>query len=184
MTALGQATWRRHGPAILGAVGFGAAAGVAALRAPDPLRALLGLSYLGLLVVMAVHDLRTLRVPNRLVFPATAFTLGTSVLLGPTAAFQAVGGWLAAGVILLVVAVLGRGAMGFGDVKVGALCGAVVGLGGTIPMLAATFVAGGALAAVLLALRVRRPKDVVAFTPFLVGATILVLAYYPLYLWG
>jgi hypothetical protein len=60
----------------------------------------------------------------------------------------------------------------------------VVGLGGVVPMLAATFVAGGALAAVLLVLRVRRPKDVVAFTPFLVGATIFALAYYPLYLWG
>jgi Flp pilus assembly protein protease CpaA len=184
MGALSYAAWRRHGPLAAGGLGLAAAAGVAAYKAPDPVRAGLGLAYLGLLVLMAVYDLRTLRVPNRLVFPAMGFTLGTAALLGPTAAFQALGGWLLAGVILLGVAVAGRGAMGFGDVKVGAVCGAVVGLGGVVPMLAATFVAGGALAAVLLVLRVRRPKDVVAFTPFLVGATIFALAYYPLYLWG
>ncbi len=184
MGALSYAAWRRHGPLAAGGLGLAAAAGVAAYKAPDPVRAGLGLAYLGLLVLMAVYDLRTLRVPNRLVFPAMVFTLGTAALLGPTAALQAVGGWLLAGVILLGVAVAGRGAMGFGDVKVGAVCGAVVGLGGVVPMLAATFVAGGALAAVLLVLRVRRPKDVVAFTPFLVGATIFALAYYPLYLWG
>lgn len=184
MAVLSYATWRRHGPTVLGGLGFAAAAGVAAYKGPDPVRAGLGLAYLGLLLVMAVQDMRTLRVPNRLVLPAMGFTLGTASLLGPGAAFQALGGWLLAGVILLVVAVVGRGAMGFGDVKVGAVCGAVVGLAGVVPMLAATFVVGGAFAGVLLALRFRKPKDVVAFTPFLVGATIFTLAYYRLYLWG
>ncbi|MER3448658.1 MAG: hypothetical protein C4315_02440 [Chloroflexota bacterium] len=177
-------SWRRYGPVLLGSLGFFAAVGVMVYKGPTPLRALVGLVYLGLLVAMAVRDLQTLRVPNRLVFPATVLVLATSGLLGWPAFVQAVGGWLLAGAVLLVVAVVGRGAMGFGDVKVGALCGAVVGLVGVIPMLAVAFVAGGVLAAILLVLRVRRPKDVVAFTPFLVGATILVLAYYPLYLWG
>lgn len=184
MAVLDYETWRRHGPTLLGGLGFAAAAGMAAYKAPDPVRAGLGLTYLGLLLAMVVRDMRTLRVPNRLVFPAMGFTLGTAALLGPEAAIQALGGWLLAGVILFVVAVVGRGAMGFGDVKVGAICGAVVGLAGVVPMLAAAFVAGGAFAGVLLALRLRKPKDVVAFTPFLVGATLFTVAYYRLYLWG
>ncbi len=184
MAVLSYATLRQHGPAVLGGLGFVAAAGIAAYKAPDPVRAGLGLAYVGLLLVMAVRDMRTLRVPNRLVFPAMGFTLGTAALLGPGAAFQALGGCFLAGFILFVVALLGRGAMGFGDVKVGAVCGAVVGLAGVVPMLAATFVAGGAFAGVMLALRLRKPKDVVAFTPFLVGATVFTLAYYRLYLWG
>jgi hypothetical protein len=92
MGTLSYAGWRRHVPLAAGGLGLAAAAGVMVYKAPDPVRAGLGLAYLGLLVLMAVYDLRTLRV--------------------------------------------------------------------------------------------RRPKDVVAFTPFLVGATIFTLAYYRLYLWG
>ena len=85
---------------------------------------------------------------------------------------------------MLLVALLGRGAMGMGDVKVGALCGIVVGLYGVAPMLIFAFIAGALVAAVLLISRVRRRSDTLAFTPFLCVGTLLAMALYPLYLWS
>jgi leader peptidase (prepilin peptidase)/N-methyltransferase len=72
--------------------------------------------------------------------------------------------------------------MGMADVKVGSLCGIVVGLNGVLPMLFITFAGGALVAGLCLLLRIRKPKDVVAFTPFLAAATLFSIAYFHLYL--
>ena len=120
-------------------------------------------------------DLRTLRAPNVLVLPALALVLlGAIVLAGPAPREAALGAAVAFA-ILLLVAVVGRGAMGMGDVKYGAVCGGVVGAGAVLPMLAFTFAGGGVVALAVLALRLRGRKDVVAFTPFLFVGVIFTL---------
>lgn len=72
--------------------------------------------------------------------------------------------------------------MGFGDVKVGCFCGIVVGLGGVLPMLFLAFLGGALVAGPLLALRIRKPKDVIAFAPFLAAASAFSISYFHLYL--
>ena len=138
---------------------------------------LLLLTYLAALGAIAVIDLRTLRAPNVLVLPALALVLvGAIVLAGPAPREAVLGAGVAFGVLLLV-AVAGRGAMGMGDVKYGTVCGAVVGGGAVLPMLAFTFAGGGLVALVALAFRLRGRKDVVAFTPFLFAGVIFALAW-------
>ena len=95
----------------------------------------------------------------------------------------ALAGGIAVFSIMLILALVGRGAMGFGDVKVGCFCGIAVGLRGVVPMLLITFLAGALLAVVLLLLHARKRKEVIAFTPFLAGATGFSMAYFHLYLW-
>ena len=139
------------------------------------LATLLLLAYLAALAAIAVVDLRTLRAPNVLVLPALALVLlGAIVLAGPAPREAALGAAVAFGVLLLV-AVVGRGAMGMGDVKYGAVCGGVVGAGAVLPMLAFTFAGGGVVALAVLALRLRGRKDVVAFTPFLFVGVVFTL---------
>jgi len=152
------------------------------LKEPGLHRGLLALGYLGLLFLMALHDIRSLRVPNLIVYPALAFSVAASLTLGWSDAAEALLGGAAAFLILAAVAIIGRGAMGFADVKVGCLCGIVVGLSGVLPMLAAVFGTAACVAGLLLVLRIRKPKDVMAFTPFLVAATAFSISYYPLYL--
>jgi len=140
------------------------------------------IAYLAVLAVIAVIDLRTLRAPNRIVLPMIAAALVVSLALPRPDALEAVLGALAAFGLLLVVAMAGRGSMGLGDVKYGALCGAAVGLHGVLPMLAFTFVSGGAFALAVLALRLRERRDVVAFTPFLFAGVVFSAIWSPSYL--
>jgi prepilin signal peptidase PulO-like enzyme (type II secretory pathway) len=72
--------------------------------------------------------------------------------------------------------------MGFGDVKYGAVCGLAVGLYGVVPMLVCAFVLGGATAVVILATRLKRRTDVVAFTPFLFAGVLFALVWVRPYL--
>ena len=152
------------------------------LREPGPHRGLLAFGYLALLLFMAMHDIHSLRVPNLIVYPALAFSVAASLTLGWSDAVEALLGGAAAFLVIVAVAIIGRGAMGFADVKVGCLCGMVVGLGGVLPMLAIAFGSTACVAGLLLALRVRKPKDAIAFTPFLIAATAFSISYYPLYL--
>jgi prepilin signal peptidase PulO-like enzyme (type II secretory pathway) len=152
------------------------------LREPGVHRGLLAFGYLAFLLLMAVQDIRSLQVPNRIVYPALTFGVAASLTLGRSDASEALLGGVVAFALLLVVALLGRGAMGFGDVKVGGFCGIVVGLSGVLPMLFLAFLSGALVAGPLLALRIRKPKDVIAFAPFLAAATAFSISYFHLYL--
>jgi len=143
---------------------------------------LLFAGYLVALAVIAVVDLRTLRAPNRLVYPLLALSVLASLMLDRGLSIEALLGLLLAFGVLLVVALVGRGAMGFGDVKYGALCGVTVGVNGVIPMLGFTFLAGGTVALVVLGLGIRRRTDVVAFTPFLFVGVLFSALWTPTYL--
>jgi prepilin signal peptidase PulO-like enzyme (type II secretory pathway) len=166
------------------AVAIAAAAVLAVLlKEPGLHRGLLGIAYLAVLTFIAMHDVRFRRAPNRVVYPALALAVGASLTLGWSDAREALLGGLVAFLVMFVLAIIGRGAMGFGDVKVAALCGIVVGFHGVLPMLVLALIAGGLVAAAVLLLRVRKRTDSMAFTPFLVGATALSMLYYSLYLW-
>ena len=125
------------------------------------------LVYLVPLTVIAVIDVRTMRAPNRYVYPLIALAVVLSLTLFHDDVAEALLGGVLAFAVLLVIAFFGRGRMGFGDVKYGLVCGITVGLHGTLPMLAFAILAGAAVAAVAVGFKLRTRQDVVAFTPFL-----------------
>ncbi|MEZ4503848.1 MAG: prepilin peptidase [Dehalococcoidia bacterium] len=140
--------------------------------------------YVVALAAVAAIDVRTLRAPNRIVLPMLGVALLMSLTLPRPDAIEAGLGALLAFGLLFGVALFGRGAMGMGDVKYGTLCGAAVGLHGVLPMLAFTFVFGGAVALLVLVLRIRTRQDVVAFTPFLFAGVLFSAFWSPTYLVG
>lgn len=140
---------------------------------------IVALSLLIPLGMIALWDIRTLHAPNRFVYPLT----GAAVVLSLTAfqnraAEALLGGAIAFGLVL-ALALLGRGSLGYGDVKYSVACGLVVGASRVLLMLTFAFVAGGLAAAVVLATRARSRRDVVAFTPFLFGGVLFALTSSP-----
>jgi leader peptidase (prepilin peptidase)/N-methyltransferase len=129
-----------------------------------------------LLVLLGAIDLVSLKVPNLVVYPSIAFLLaGTGV-----ADFSSLDDALLGAVALLgamfVLALIGRGTMGMGDVKFGCLMGCALGWQAGLMALLVGFALGGLVAAVLMVCRIKSRKDVVPLTPFLVlGALVLAI---------
>jgi len=126
---------------------------------------------------IAVIDLRTMRAPNRYVAGALTLALAAGLTLSGGALLDATLGAVLAFVLLLIVALAGRGKMGLGDVKYGAACGGVLGIQSVVPMLLVTFVGGALVATALLIWGLRSKQDVLAFTPFLFAGTLIALAW-------
>ena len=128
--------------------------------------------FIVLLVLMAAIDLATLRVPNILVYSAIAFALFTTLLVHNDLFLDALVGGAGLLGLMFLVALVGRGAMGMGDVKAGSFVGCCLGLKAGFMSLLFGFAAGGVFALVVLSLHLRRGKDIVPLTPFITAGAI------------
>jgi len=135
---------------------------------------LLLVEALGLAAASAL-DLRSHRVPNLLVVPLLAIGALGPLALGWDATRNAWLGGLAAGLVMLALFLMRRGAMGFGDVKIAAYCGMVAGPGSVALMLLLAHALGALVAATALALRLRRRTDSMPLTPFLAAGLCVAL---------
>ncbi|RKT31128.1 leader peptidase (prepilin peptidase)/N-methyltransferase [Microbacterium sp. AG1240] len=135
--------------------------------------------------VLTVIDLRTHRLPDRLVLPAypvaAVLLTGAAFLRGdPARLLSVAGGAIVLFAFYLLLRMLRPGAMGGGDVKLAGVIGAFLGylgwdavLGGAI----AGFVFGGLVAAVIVLARRARGANRLAFGPWmLLGAWTAILA--------
>lgn len=109
------------------------------------------LAFVAVMLTAAVSDLRSRRIPNRLIIAGLVAGLATRLVLGPAALGA---GLLAAAVAMgLGVLLFAVGAMGGGDGKLLAVVGAFMGLQGGLEALIASAMAGGVFA---LAIAVRK----------------------------
>jgi len=87
-------------------------------------------------------------------------------------------GLAAGGGLLLLVAVISRGAMGGGDIKLFAVIGLFLGLEKTMVALFLTFLLGGIAGVLLIATKIKSRKDYIPFGPFIgIGAFIAIMWY-------
>jgi leader peptidase (prepilin peptidase)/N-methyltransferase len=155
--------------------------------------------YCCLFIVLLVIDWEKGLILNRLVYPSMIVALlfnipllvgsinagsidiavlGSSIaLLPPGIAKAAIGGGIGFGMALLVV-LFSRGGMGFGDVKMAALIGLVVGFPLVFFTLIMAAVLGGIVAVILLLLKKKKRKETIPFGPSLSVASIVTL------IWG
>lgn len=138
--------------------------------------------FAAVLVVLAVIDFKTRRLPNAIVLPLYP-TLGLVVAAGTLtgaisgrAALTAVISMAGAFIILWLVAFL-TGGLGFGDVKLGGLLGLVCGLesgyAAALGALILPMMLGGLVALPLLFMG--RRKQEFAFGPYMVAGALLIL---------
>jgi leader peptidase (prepilin peptidase)/N-methyltransferase len=135
--------------------------------------------FLGLMLALAVIDIRHKIIPNRLIYPSllmfAAYLVVAAVAGGGTDVLDGVIGFLAYGGVILIVALISPRGMGMGDVKLAALIGMVI---GAIDLPSVAVAAGmgillGGLAAIVALLAGKGRKSVLPFGPFLAaGAAI------------
>lgn len=91
----------------------------------------------------------------------------------PFSIWQRLAAGAGAFVVLAALAILGRGALGGGDVKMMAVLGLWLGANGIITAASVGFIIGGIAAIVMLLFKVHGRKDFFAFGPFLIiGAVV------------
>ena len=132
--------------------------------------------YCSFLLLIAVIDLRYQLVLNVLIYPAAVVALLLRfVHPGGDALTTLLGG--AVGLIFFsLVALLSRGGMGAGDVKLAALIGLMVGFPQVVWALTLGILAGGIVALFLFLTHLRDLKSYMPYAPFLcLGAAIIVI---------
>jgi leader peptidase (prepilin peptidase)/N-methyltransferase len=146
----------------------------------------IALFYISLFMVFLVIDLEHGLILNRIVYPALALALLLSIFftiflpqvgIVPDIARAAIGGGIGFVVFLLIV-IVSRGGMGFGDVKLAALIGLATGFPLVILALIMGMILGGLAAVILLGFKIKKRKEAMPFGPFLAVAAIATL------LWG
>ena len=141
--------------------------------------------YFCLFIVLMAIDLEHGLILNRLVYPGIVVALAISAIseflprleFVPGIASAAAGGAVGLGLFLLII-IVSRGGMGWGDVKMAALIGLVTGFPRVFVALFLAVVLGGLIAWMLLLFRIRGRKQSIPFAPFLSLGAMLAL------LWG
>ena len=173
----GNLRWQVLGPPILGALVFGVFAFHFGLSP-----ALLMRSFFGLVLVQVIFfDFEHRLILDRVMFPAMALALLSSLFKDPWWAGIAAG--LGAGLLFFLLAVAGSAifkaeALGFGDVKLAAFMGLLL---GPVPTLQAVFygVFMAGVMSVAIIVRNRSFKGTIAYGPYLAAGALIVLYLLP-----
>jgi leader peptidase (prepilin peptidase)/N-methyltransferase len=121
----------------------------------------------GICLAVSVIDLRVRRIPNVLVAALAVWAVVQGRILGePDLAVALMGGLVGGGIFALLF-ILGRGAMGAGDVKFVAAAGLLLGYPLILGAILGGIFLGGLAALVLLVTRRAGRKDAIAYGPYL-----------------
>lgn len=146
---------------------------LAALTSPDIWSFALFAPLLGLLLALTFIDLEHRRLPNAIVYPS--LVAASAVILAGWSlsdAFDPIGALIGATGFsggLLLVALLSRGGMGMGDVKLAALIGLIVGAVDlpSVGVAAGAAILSGGLVAIIAVIRGAGRRTAVPFGPML-----------------
>jgi leader peptidase (prepilin peptidase) / N-methyltransferase len=154
----------------------------------------MAMAYASIFIVLTVIDLDHQLILNVIVYPAIILALALSLLVPPSRMLAAGGSAFAAPAFLpeagiaqaaigagiglaffVVVIVVSRGGMGWGDAKLAALIGAITGY--LVPLaIFLAIITGGLIAVFLLVFKLKKRKEGIPFGPYLaLGAMITVI---------
>jgi leader peptidase (prepilin peptidase) / N-methyltransferase len=141
--------------------------------------------YACLFIIIFVIDLEQGLILNKVVYPGMVVALllalvpepGFSQLAAMRVANAAIGGAIGFA-IFLVIAIVSRGGMGWGDVKLAALIGLATGFPQVFLAIIMGAILGGIVAVALVIAKKRQRREAIPFGPFLAVAAMVTL------LWG
>ncbi|UOF90168.1 prepilin peptidase [Fodinisporobacter ferrooxydans] len=137
-----------------------------------------GFFYICVLLVITITDLKYMRIPDKIVFPSMGAMLLLRLLIHPLPYWQYILGFFAGGLLLLLIALVSRGGMGGGDVKLFAFIGLSIGL---YQMLLGFFFAcllGSIFGLIFIRLGIYKRKSPIPFGPY------IAMGCFVAYLWG
>jgi leader peptidase (prepilin peptidase)/N-methyltransferase len=141
--------------------------------------------YACLFIVIFVIDLEHGLILNKVVYPSMVVALllalvpqsRLTLMIEPGIASAALGGAIGFGIFLLI-ALISRGGMGWGDVKLAALIGLATGFPLVFLAIIMGAILGGTVAVALVIAGKRKRRETIPFGPFLAAAAMITL------LWG
>jgi leader peptidase (prepilin peptidase)/N-methyltransferase len=147
--------------------------------------------YASLFIIIFVVDLEQGLILNKVVYPSMVVALLLALLpqswltqeiwltqaIKPGIASAALGGAIGFGIFLLI-AIVSRGGMGWGDVKLAALIGLATGFPLVFVAIIMAAILGGIVAVALVIAKKRKRRQTIPFGPFLAVAAMITL------LWG
>jgi len=141
--------------------------------------------YACLFIVIFVIDLEHGLILNKVVYPSMVVALLLALLpqpwltqsLGMRVAYAALGGAIGFGIFLLI-AIVSRGGMGWGDVKLVALIGLATGFPLVFLSIIMGAILGGVVAVAMVVAKKKQRRQTIPFGPFLAVAAMITL------LWG
>lgn len=134
-------------------------------------------AFVSALIVAAFIDIDTTEVPPALTVFILVLGAAAVVLLRDMPFYERLIGLAAASVPLLLAAVLSKGGMGGGDIKLMAVCGLVLGWRLILLSLLLAVVSGAVYGGILLALRKKGRKSELPLVPFLAGGMLVSLLF-------
>lgn len=140
-----------------------------------PLRMILYWLYAWFLLTVLVIDFEHRLVLNMMTGPAALLALAASFLPWPPSPAEALLGGGVAFVGFLIIALIGRGAMGMGDVKLAGVIGLMLGYPLVVPALLSGIILGGLAALLLLITKRVTRKTTIAYAPYLCLGALAVL---------
>lgn len=135
------------------------------------------LLFISLLVIATFIDLEHQIIPNTLNLFGVVGGFILNLLTGHLGVLPMLVGLLVAGGLMLIIAILSRGGMGGGDIKLAGVIGVFLGWQLALFALFSAFIIGGIGGGILLALKRKGRKDMIPFGPFLaLGALVAIFA--------
>lgn len=129
------------------------------------------------LVVIALIDFDHKIIPNSITLPGILIGFGLSFWALPITPLNSLIGLFAGGIFFYLVALISKGGMGGGDIKLIAMIGAFLGWQGVFFTILVGALAGSVVGLGLMSLGKKDRKDKVPFGPFLaLGAILYILA--------
>jgi leader peptidase (prepilin peptidase)/N-methyltransferase len=125
------------------------------------------------LLIVALIDLDHRIIPNIITLPGMAVGVGLSMGVLPLTPLASLFGLMIGGAIFYLIALVSKGGMGGGDIKLIAMIGAFLGLQGGLFTIFASALLGSVVGLTLMLLGKRGRKDKVPFGPFLSFGAIL-----------
>ncbi|WP_028309451.1 prepilin peptidase [Desulfitibacter alkalitolerans] len=119
------------------------------------------------LIVATFIDLDHQIIPNKLVFLIFTWGIIWQIFYPELFWYQSIGGAILGGGLLFLAAIISRGGMGGGDIKLMFAAGFILGISATALALFLSFLAGSIIGMVLILLRIKGRKDPIPFGPFL-----------------
>lgn len=130
------------------------------------------LLLIGLYISVALIDFWNYLIPNRL--SGAAFVLAVCFLSLNLAHVETLlKGFLYTTLIFATLYIVSMGNFGMGDVKLSASMGMMLGSGLVMKYILWTFIVAGIVGALLLALKIKKKEDKIAFGPYMVVSFIL-----------
>jgi leader peptidase (prepilin peptidase)/N-methyltransferase len=125
------------------------------------------------LLVVALIDFDHKIIPNIITLPGLAIGLGLSLWVLPISPLASLLGLLIGGMLFYLIAIVSKGGMGGGDIKLIAMIGAFLGWQGALFTILSGALMGSLVGMMLMLLGKKGRKDKVPFGPFLSCGAIL-----------